>query len=377
VHLIDMTMFYAMEGGGVRTYLAAKSRWLAQRPQIRHTLVASALRKPADHAFVEVPSAPLPTAGGYRFPRSIGAATRTVQTLRPSLIEVGDPYQFAWVATRIKRATGIPIVAYYHSDIPCVLGRRLGPLARSAAQKYLQMVYRHFDLVLAPSRRMTDYLRSLGIRRVMHQPLGVDTTQFSPAYRDTTLRQRLGLAPDTRLLVYAGRFTVEKNLPLLIDAVHTLGAPYHLVLIGSGRDTADSAQVTRLPFQSDSRILSGLIGGCDLLVHPGDHETFGLVVLEAMASGVPVLGVAAGGVAELVDQSNGLLVAPGSSAALVEGIRTLFRQDLQTLGVSARAGVCQRHDWNLVIPQIIRHYGGLFAGQQRAELEAGLTYVCK
>ena len=368
-----MTMFYAMEGGGVRTYLTAKSRWLAQRPQIRHTLVASALRKPGDCAFVAVPSAPLLAFGGYRFPRSIGATTRTVNMLGPSLIEVGDPYQFAWVAARIKRATGIPIVAYYHSDIPCVLGSRFGRLARGAAQRYLQMVYRHFDLVLAPSRRMTDYLRGLGIRRVLHQPLGVDTTQFSPVYRDTTLRQRLGLAPGTRLLVYAGRFTAEKNLPLLIDAVHALGAPYHLLLIGSGGDTVVSSQISHLPFQHDSRILSGLIGACDLLVHPGDHETFGLVVLEAMASGVPVLGVAAGGVAELVDKRNGLLVAPGSSATLAAGIRTLFTQDLTQLGRQARIGVCQHYDWNRIIPQIMQHYSRMFADQQRADLAARLA----
>jgi alpha-1,6-mannosyltransferase len=370
VHLIDMTMFYAMQGGGVRTYLAAKARWLAQRERLRYSLVASALRVPDDCAFVAVPSTPLPVVNGYRIPLSIRSTVQTVRGLQPHLIEVGDPYQFAWAAARLKRAAGIPIVAFYHSDVPRLLGQRFGPLARHAAQKYLKLVYRQFDLVLAPSRRMADFLRSLGIERVVQQPLGVDTTVFSPLHRDTCLRARLGLAPQTRLLAYAGRFTAEKKLSLLIDAVQALGQPYHLLLIGGGDGIPNSPQVTILPFEKDSRRLSGLLGGCDLLVHPGDQETFGLVVLEAMASGVPVLGVAAGGVAELVDRRNGMLVAAGSSSALAEGIRILFAQDLAELGRQARIDVCRRYDWNLIFPQLMRHYSGVVQGQQREDLVA-------
>ena len=372
-----MTMFYAMEGGGVRTYLAAKARWLAQRPQIRHSLVASALATPNDSDFIAVPSAPLASVSGYRIPRSIAATACTVRALQPSLIEVGDPYQFAWAAVRVKRSCNVPLVAFYHSDVATVMGRRFGPLARWAAMHYLRMVYRRFDLVMAPSRLMADRLRKAGVERVVHQPLGVDTSLFTPVYRNPELRVQLGLPPTARLLVYAGRFTQEKNLSLLIDALHRLGPPYHLLLIGSGDAIAPSPQISRIPFQSDSRRLASWIGGCDLLVHPGDQETFGLVVLEAMACGVPVLGVAAGGVAELVDSSNGMLVTPGSSAALAHGIGELFRRDLAQLGRQTRALVCRRYDWNLIVPQILGRYGSLFASRQRADLEARIAFACR
>ena len=372
-----MTMFYAMEGGGVRTYLAAKARWLAQRPQIRHSLVTSALASPNDLGFVAVPSAPLASVNGYRIPRSISATARILRALHPSLIEVGDPYQFAWAAARVKRSANVPLVAFYHSDVATVMGRRFGSLARWAAVHYLRTVYRRFDLVMAPSRLMADRLRSAGVERVVHQPLGVDTTLFAPLYRNAQLRAQLGLPATTRLLVYAGRFTQEKNLPLLIDALHRLGPPYHLLLIGSGDDIVPSPQISRIAFQPDSRRLASWIGGCDLLVHPGDQETFGLVVLEAMACGVPVLGVAAGGVAELVDDSNGMLVVPGSSAALAHGIGELFKRDLTQLGRQAREMVCRRYDWNLIVPQILGQYGQLFASRQRADLEARLAYACR
>lgn len=372
-----MTMFYAMEGGGVRTYLAAKARWLSQCPQIRHSLVASALRVADDADFIAVPSTPMPSISGYRVPRSIAATVRTLEPLRPSLIEVGDPYHFAWAAVRNKRAAGTPIVAFYHSDMSRIIGHRFGTLARHAAQAYLRAVYRHFDLVLAPSRCMTQFLRDIGVERVMHQPLGVDTTQFAPHLRDPDMRRRLGLAPETRLLVYAGRFTQEKKLALLIDAVHALGHPYHLLLIGSGDAVLPSPQITSLPFQKEPRILAGLIGGCDLLVHPGDQETFGLVVLEAMACGIPVLGVDAGGVAELIDRHTGMLVAPGSSTALVRGIEMLFARDLALLGRQARASAVARHDWGRILPQLMSHYGRLFAGKQRAELAARVAHACE
>ena len=369
-----MTMFYAMQGGGVRTYLAAKARWLARHGRIRHSLVASALRMPDDCAFIAVPSTPLPVINGYRIPLSIRNTVKTVQGLAPNVIEVGDPYHFAWAAARIKHSAGIPIVAFYHSDVPRVLGQRFGPLACYAAQKYLQLVYRQFDLVLAPSRRMADFLRSLGIERVMQQPLGVDITEFSPQHRDLRLRQRLGLPSDTRLLVYAGRATPEKKLALLIDAVHALGRPYHLLLVGAGDSVPPSSQVSTLPFETDPRALSALLGGCDLLVHPGDQETFGLVVLEAMASGVPVLGVAAGGVAELVDRRNGMLVSAGSSSALAEGVRILFAQDLAELGRQARIDVCRRYDWDLIFPQFLRHYCGVVRGKRRAGFDADVLH---
>ena len=191
------------------------------------------------------------------------------------------------------------------------------------------------------------------------------------------MRARLGLAPETRLLVYAGRFTHEKKLPLLIDAVHALGRPYHLLLIGSGDAVLRSPQITSLPFQKEPRILAGLIGGCDLLVHPGDQETFGLVVLEAMACGIPVLGVDAGGIAELIDWHTGLLVAPGSSKALAQGIEMLFACDMGMLGRQARASVVARYDWGRILPQIMSHYGCLFTGQQRAELAARVAHACE
>jgi alpha-1,6-mannosyltransferase len=322
-------------------------------------------------AVVAVPSLPIPRSKGYRMPLSSSLAARALCKLQPDLIEVGDPYQFAWSALRARDHLDVPVVAFYHSDLPELVAHRFGVTAQRAATRYISHLYRQFDLVLAPSAGTTRRLRNMGINQVQQQPLGVDTSVFSPERKNCQLRAQLGLPQQTRLLVYAGRFTKEKKLPLLIEAVERLGPPYHLVMIGSGAELPASPNMSCLPFQRDASALASQIAGCDVLVHSGDQETFGLVVLEAMACGIPVVGVAAAGVAELVDRDTGLLVEPGSAAALAAGIEQIYHEDIELLGANARRKTLEKYDWNTIIPQLMRRYARLFAAHQRAELEAG------
>lgn len=363
MHLVDLTMFYPAVTGGVGTYLAAKARWLDAHTPVRHTIVAPVAACFSEEPHVmPIPGMPLPGSHGYRLPLSMRQAARTVERLRPDLIECSDPYQCAWSVLQAGRRLGVPAIAFYHSDLPTLVGQRFGQAARHSAMRYVALLYRRFDLVLAPSRVMVERLRQLGIERVVRQPLGVDTGTYSPQRAAPALRARLGLSAHSRLLVYAGRFTREKRLPLLLEAVRRLGEPYHLLVIGSGPDLPAAERVHRLPFQHDRALLASLIGGCDVLVHPGDQETFGMVVLEAMACGIPVLGTAAGGVAELVDDEVGMLVAANDAGALAGGIVALYRRDLRALGRRARMRAVAQYDWNVVMPQVMRHYASLTGG---------------
>lgn len=324
---------------------------------------------------VGVPSIPIPFAGGYRMPRSIGSAAKTLRELKPDLIEVGDPYHFAWSALRVRRHCRVPVIGFYHSDLPRIIGQRFGQQAQLVATRYVSHLYRQFDLVLAPSQIMAKRLRELGVQQVRCQPLGVDTTVFDPARRDPALRKSLGLPDNTRLLVYAGRFTREKKLHLLIEAVEKLGAPYHLLMIGNNGEAISSPFVTCVPFQRDPVALARLMASCDVLVHPGDQETFGLVILEAMASGLPVVGVAAAGVGELVDRSFGVTVKPGCAQSLASGIAAVYKAEREELGANARNIAVTRYDWNAIFPQLFSHYASLISAPLRAELEAGVMYA--
>lgn len=369
MHLVDITMFYAAEGGGVSTYLNAKARWLARYGWARHTIFSPNVDDDETPSLVRVPAVSLPGIHGYRMPVSVAAAARRLRAAQPDLIEAGDAGHSAWAALRLRQRLGIPAIAFYHSDLPRLVLNRFGGTISLGTCKYLAHLYREFDTVLAPSRLMVHQLADIGVTHALHQPLGIDSDIFHPSRRRDSLRAELGLPEDTRLLVYAGRFTADKKLDVLIEAVRRLGKPYHLLLVGGGAELARHAQLSFMPFERDQRELAGVLASCDLLVHPGDCETFGLIVLEAMACGLPVVGTSGGGVAELVDDQTGILARPNDAGSLAGAIEAIYGRDLARLGANARRKAHEHYDWSRVFPQLMHRYGSLLAarpGTQRA-----------
>ncbi|TFW27403.1 glycosyltransferase family 4 protein [Massilia horti] len=370
MHLVDITMFYAAEGGGVSTYLNAKARWLARRSRIRHSILSSNVQSGGKApALVRIPAFSMPGINGYRMPLTVAGAARLLKAAEPDLIEAGDAGHCAWAALRLRERLGIPAIAFYHSDTPRLAEHRFGGMIARGTRRYLANLYRQFDLVLAPSRLMVGQLADMGVDGALHQPLGIDSSVFRPQRRVETLREHLWLPPATRLLVYAGRFTPEKKLMVLIDAVRKLGRPYHLVLIGGGEQLPRYPQLTFIPFKRDQRQLARLLASCDVLVHPGDCETFGLIVLEAMACGLPVVATRGGGVAELVCEQTGVLAEPNSADSLAEAIAAVYERDMAQMGINARRKAEEQYDWNQILPQLLQRYGGLLAGGARAALE--------
>jgi alpha-1,6-mannosyltransferase len=312
---------------------------------------------------VRVRAVSLPGSNGYRMPFSVAAAARRLRAARPDLVEAGDAGHCAWAALRLRQRLGIPAIAFYHSDLPRLLRNRFGDTVSHGSCKYLAHLYREFDTVLAPSRLMVHQLADMGITHALHQPLGIDSEIFHPRRRRDTLRAELGLPEDARLLVYAGRFTADKKLPVLIDAVRKLGKPYHLLLVGGGDALPRHAQLSFMPFQRDQRALAGVLASCDLLVHPGDCETFGLIVLEAMACGLPVVGTSGGGVAELVDEQTGILARPNDAGSLAGAIEAIYARDMLRLSANARRKAAEHYDWSQVFPQLMHRYGSLLAAR--------------
>ncbi len=356
MHIVDTTMFYAPASGGVRTYLDAKSAWLRGRAGVRHHLLVPGPRRRSEGERRWLPAPPLPFGNGYRFPLRRGPWVEALMALEPDLIEAEDPYLLPWAALEAGRRLGVPVVGFYHSDLPRLAGTRAGDWSNRLLNHYVANLYRRFDRVLAPSRVMAEKLRRLGVERVHVQPLGVDIERFHPRKRDPRLRQRLGLEPDTRLLVFAGRGAREKNLPVLLETLRILGKGYHLHLVGSHMPRRLPENVTRSERFLDPQAVAAWLASSDALVHAGDRETFGLVVLEAMASGIPVVGVKAGAVAELVAPGTGLLAQPRSASSLAEAVRALFADGWQGMGRRARHHVERCCSWERIFPRLLRHY---------------------
>jgi alpha-1,6-mannosyltransferase len=375
MHVVDTTMFYASEGGGVGRYLSAKHEWLQRHTTIKHTIVAPG---PADGiapgGMVTVASPTMPGLQGYRFPLRLGRWKRRLITLSPDVIEVGDPYGPAWAALHAGQALGIPVMAFYHSDLVRLVSTRLGRWTEPLLRRYVHSLYREFDLVMAPSRAIQAKLAALGVDRLVCQPLGVDTSLFNPKRASAALREELNLPPRTRLLVFAGRFAREKNLPILFEAFRLLGSRYHLLLIGSGMHLPPQANVTVYPYQSKGEELARLMASSDALVHAGDQETFGLVVLEAMACGVPVIAANAGALAELVTVDTGMLVRPRDAQALAEAISGLYDRNIEQLGRQARHRVETHYSWDTILRSMTVCYAQLAAAGPAAALQ---TYAAR
>ena len=378
MHIADMTMFYAPSSGGVRTYLEAKRQRLVNADDVCHSLLIPSIpsdatpvgdivrlndNAPRDQRLqtLRIPAPPLPFSGGYRFPLRRYHWVNALDALQPDIIEAGDPYVVGWAAIRAARRLNIPLVAFYHSDLPEMLGSRFGNGVRRLTEAYIRRLYSHYDSVLAPSQLMAKRLADMGVERVSVQPLGVDTVRFTPTKRDSALREQLSLADDVHLLIFAGRGSQEKNLPILLDTMRLLGEHYHLLMVGSNMPRQTPDNVTTISQFCPPDELAGLLASADALLHAGTQETFGLVILEAMASGIPVVAANAGALPEMLDDCYSRLCAPLDAHDMARATRELFQHDVRAMGTCARQRVEQHHGWDAVVDSLRQHYERVIA----------------
>lgn len=365
-HLLEVSMFWGASGGVRRVLTARHERMHALG--WRHTVIAPGAEGPG---LIDCGGLPLPGSGGYRVVLGQGRAMRQMTWAAPDIIEAADPYTLGWAALAAADRLRVPAVAFCHSDLPQLAARwaggptagatRRGQAAERWARRYLVNLYWHFDAVLAPSRGLAQRLQAWGVPRVSVQPLGVDCAVFTPCARDMAWRTAFctvhGLAPDTRLLAYTGRFAPEKNLQLLADAVALLGPGHRLVAVGDGPAPPVGRHVLRLPTEADDHRLARLVASCDAYVHAGDQETFGLGVLEAMACGTPVVTADAGALTELTEGA-GLLVRRPRSGDWADAMQASVSGHQAALRRTALARA-QAQDWPQVLSQMTRRYAAL------------------
>ena len=339
----------------MRRYLLSKHRWLSEHSRLRHTiLVPGPTDRGLPHDLVTFASPPIPFGSGYRYPVRLRAFRERLAALEPDLLESGDPYQLAHETVHVARELRVACVAFCHSDLPRIARSLGGALSERAAARYLARLYRRFDAVLAPSEYMVERLRATGVPHAQLQPLGVDVHTFHPGAADPDLRRVLGLRRETCLLVFAGRCSPEKHLGDLVEAARLLGRSYQLLLVGGApRRLADNVAV--LEYQRNPSQLARILASADLFVHAGDRETFGLVVLEAMACGLPVVAAEAGALPELVDASVGARFAARSPAALAAAVRRTLDGDLPAMRRAARARA-ESHGWDAVFTRLLGRY---------------------
>jgi len=359
----DLTQSWSEVGGGVRTYLLHKRRHILESTPHSHLAIipgASDAVIEEDRAItVTIASPHVPGSPNYRLLLRNGAVRDALERFRPDLIECQDAYNLPWTALAYRRRhPETALIAAYMTDFPTVyverpLSRLLTKPVASALGRvcyaYCRALYRRFDSVYALSENGgAAKLRSLGIDPVEVVPLGVEVGEFGPTCRDERLRARLGLKDDQPLLIYVGRLDGEKKPDVVVDAFRRLprelGAK--LALLGEGPLKAEIAAI------GDDRIimpgyvrnraeLARWLASADIYVSGMADETFGISIIEAQASGLPVVGVAAGAMLDRVTDAMGRLGPVGDSETMAANILSAWGADHDAMREAARQHALQ------------------------------------
>jgi glycosyltransferase involved in cell wall biosynthesis/predicted metal-dependent phosphoesterase TrpH len=287
---------------------------------------------------------------------------------RYDLVHVTAPGPAGIAATLLSRVTGLPLLASYHTELAAYAGMRSGDGGIEAiARGALGAFYGAAGVVLSPSPAADASLAGLGIEpvRIRRWERGVDLDRFDPA------KGRPDEYPGEIKVLYAGRLTREKGVDLLAESflrAQRSDPRLHLLLAGGGPEEAELRE--RL---GDTATFLGWLGGEDLarayasadaFLFASSTDTYGQVILEAAASGLPVIAVAEGGPAALVENRHtGLLCRPDpdhlAGALLQLASSPLLRQQLGSSGaVSARA-----RSWERSMDQLGAGYGRLLGAQ--------------
>lgn len=376
----DIVQFYSPLSGGVKRYVRDKMRFLETRLDMEHVVIVPSLndeiRREGRTTVYHIRSRRLPGSASYRMLLARRRIEDIVAAEQPQVIEVGDPYWCAWAATGIREKTGIPVVAFYHSDYPRALGRTVRRFASPAAasllsrpiESYLVRLYNRMDATIVTTGRFRHTLHSMGVRRLVCVPLGTDPAVFRPHHpREDTLKG-LGIRSGTMLLLYVGRLAREKNIRQLLRMMDLLSGDeeaVHLLVVGDGElrglvrgRTLGWRDITWIPYCESAETLAALYSAADLLVHPGTCETFGLVSLEAQACGTRVLAVRGGGLdASLAKEEHPVMAADARPESLAEAVRQVRR--LRENGAHSRRRreeMIRQHTWSGTYERLIALY---------------------
>ncbi|MBT9283047.1 MAG: glycosyltransferase family 1 protein [Hydrogenibacillus schlegelii] len=297
------------------------------------------------------------------------ALKKTLDAFRPTLCHLATPANLGLFGRAYCLRRKIPIVASYHTHLDRYLDYYgLGWLL-PVLTEYMKWFHRPCRMIYAPSEETIRHLERLGLGPNALFGRGVDTGRFHPRPPEQVhaVRRRLGVREGETLFLYVGRLAREKDLDVLADAVRGLSDDVlrrsRFVLVGDG----PHAEEIKNRFAGLPVVFPGFLRGealaeayaaADWFVFPSSTETFGNVALEALASGVPVIGSAAGGVTSfLEDGQNALLVPPRDPVAFRQALETAHRRPaLRRRLAEGALKIARSRSWDAIFDRLIASY---------------------
>ncbi len=276
------------------------------------------------------------------------AMTRVWRHRRPQIVHIATEGPLGWSALHAARRLDIPVTSDFRTRFEQYAGHYGLKLMGKSIERYLRRFHNRAALTFVPTRALRDELADIGFERLQVLGRGIDVNRFDPALRSRELRRTWGAADTDIVILFVGRLAPEKNIDRLLESFRTLraaGLPVLLVMVGDGPSRHSLEQLDPAP------ILTGIKTGIDLARHyassdlfafPSLSETFGNVIPEALASGLPVVAYNRGAALELIsDGIDGRTIDPQHPTGFTEALAALaLDSDLRNrLGQRARARI--------------------------------------
>ncbi|MFM7675703.1 MAG: glycosyltransferase family 4 protein [Synechococcus sp.] len=330
---------------------------------------------------VGVPAMPLPLYPELKLALPRPAVSEALESFGPELVHVVNPAVLGLGGIWLARTKGIPLVASYHTHLPKYLEHYGMGMLEPLLWELLKAAHNQARLNLCTSTAMVEELSEKGIQSTALWQRGVDTELFRPELRSDAMRQRLlnGNSDTGQLLLYIGRLSAEKQIERILPVLQAM-PDTRLALVGDGPYRSQLEKIFAgtpthfVGYLAGEELASAYASG-DAFLFPSSTETLGLVLLEAMAAGCPVVGANRGGIPDIVtDGVNGCLYEPegadGGAASLIAAVQRLLGDASQRAQLRRNAREeAERWGWAGATDQLRRYYREVL-GQRELQLAA-------
>lgn len=296
-----------------------------------------------------------------------------VAAWEPTLAHVTTPFGVGLAGRHAARTLGIPLVSSYHTSFGEYL-RHYGLQALDGiAWPFLRWFHDGGLRTLAPSRAVAAELRAQGFQRVGVWGRGVDPQRFHPRFRSATMRREMGAGPDDLVVAYVGRIAPEKGVRDALSAMREVTArrpDVRFAIAGDGPDEAHCRRIaapgTWFAGALHGERLAAFYASADAFVFPSTTETFGNVVLEAMASGLPVIAPDVGATLELADARSAALFRGGDATALRDAVLAVLADAPRRAALrDAGLAVAATRSWDAIWDGLLAEYRALSSPARR------------